>query len=796
MRRFFLLGTLLWLLPLLCYGDTATTYEFSNSGTSHFFDPAPNDQSLVYLGELFGSIPPVLGGTGTTLLAQLFRLFNTITLSVGIFFLAYTVFVGILNTAGQGELLGKKWSSLSVSIRLVLGLALLVPTPSGFCVCQIFLMWMIIQGVGAADHLTNQIVDYMEENRAIFVKSNSAASQDGNNTDANTDYDNTIIQSLYQGLSCVQATQKKFPNNNPNPMPLPKANIKTDSSGNITSISYIFQGKNDSNGTIACGTLKASYKEQKYYTYAEQAINAIMPSLNSAAYFMVNYNPTTEAIFMPENDTYENQVLQASYDFVGSSFLTQVEQTYASYLQQVTTPESSDNGYLENIRAYGWVSLGDLYWKMAQSSDSQKANYTYGTISWTNGIDGAAGAAPAPGNEATINLYTTNWATDFIASLINTRDSQNTGGSAFKQPTEGGSETLTTALIYKVGKAIMNNLSDGANPLIQSQKVGHDTIVAIEITFAILIPLIIITTTFGSFSGCSSAFLVIQLLWATLLPGVFALLTFLSILGGILAVVIPMIPATIFFIAVINWLISTVETEMAGPIVAVAVLHPETHEIFGKAEPAIMLTLSIFLRPSLMVIGLAAGSLICFVSMQFINFAFFNIIGLITDNTKLSAIEMILYLTTYVGLVVAAVNKSFGVITSLPDQVMRWISGGEGSDFSRHGSQEDAHYVQEQQAKGSQAHGELGAEQKQDMEGGAEAKGTKLGQQREIKNKQLEEETKQEAAQAKEAEDSSPTTDNNPTTPQPKKAQKNRSAFQKKLGFYQNTNQHDNDYYE
>ena len=45
---------------------------------------------------------------------------------------------------------------------------------------------------------------------------------------------------------------------------------------------------------------------------------------------------------------------------------------------------------------------------------------------------------------------------------------------------------------------------------------------------------------------------------------------------------------------VINWLISTVETEMAGPIVAVAVLHPETHEILVKAEPAIMLTLSIF----------------------------------------------------------------------------------------------------------------------------------------------------------------------------------------------------------
>ena len=63
--------------------------------------------------------------------------------------------------------------------------------------------------------------------------------------------------------------------------------------------------------------------------------------------------------------------------------------------------------------------------------------------------------------------------------------------------------------------------------------------------------------------------------------------------------------------------------------------------------------------------------------------------------------------------------------------------------------------MQEQQTKGSQAHGELWCGTKQDMEGGAEAKGTKLGQQREIKNKQLEEETKQEAAQ-KEAETAIP----------------------------------------
>ena len=76
----------------------------------------------------------------------------------------------------------------------------------------------------------------------FFVKSNSAASQDGNNTDANTDYDNTIIQSLYQGLEVACKPHKKFPNNNKT-LCLLRPILKTDSSGNITSISYIFKEK-------------------------------------------------------------------------------------------------------------------------------------------------------------------------------------------------------------------------------------------------------------------------------------------------------------------------------------------------------------------------------------------------------------------------------------------------------------------------------------------------------------------------------------------------------------------------
>ena len=75
--------------------------------------------------------------------------------------------------------------------------------------------------------------------------------------------------------------------------------------------------------------------------YIINAINAIMPSINAAAYYMVNYNPylydndpaNDTTTFYPSTSA-EETVLQTSYNFVGSNYLNELSNTYQSFADQ------------------------------------------------------------------------------------------------------------------------------------------------------------------------------------------------------------------------------------------------------------------------------------------------------------------------------------------------------------------------------------------------------------------------------------------------------------------------------
>src|SRR5688500_18872811 len=115
------------------------------------FTIAVNDQSIYYLGRIFGNVGTVLPGTGPAILSAMFKVFNTAMLAVGSLIVTYTTVVGVLNTAAEGEFLGKHWHSIWVPLRTVIGIAGLFPTSSGYSAIQIVMMWVIMQGVGAAD---------------------------------------------------------------------------------------------------------------------------------------------------------------------------------------------------------------------------------------------------------------------------------------------------------------------------------------------------------------------------------------------------------------------------------------------------------------------------------------------------------------------------------------------------------------------------------------------------------------------------------------------------------------------
>lgn len=168
----------------------------------NIFSVAGNDQSAAYLAQIFGVVGTVLpvGSNTNVIVGMLFKSINALALTLGAMMVVYITVVGLMATAHEGEFLGKKWSGLWVPIRTVLGIAALFPTQFGYSTIQIIVMWVIMQGVGAADTLWTKILQYASTTGNIFGPPLEI------DKDASTGLGlDSKLNQLFQGMVC-QAT--------------------------------------------------------------------------------------------------------------------------------------------------------------------------------------------------------------------------------------------------------------------------------------------------------------------------------------------------------------------------------------------------------------------------------------------------------------------------------------------------------------------------------------------------------------------------------------------------------------
>jgi defect in organelle trafficking protein DotA len=148
-----------WLLLLLL-----SSQIFAQSvplSTALSLNPPPSDSSVIFLGNIFGVVDGVLSGTGSQIFGHMMQVFNAAILGLGSIIIMYTLIVGTLNTAQEGEFLGRQWSSVWIPVRCTTGLALLIPKGTGYSLIQIFILWVIVQGVGAGDRIWNAALEYL-----------------------------------------------------------------------------------------------------------------------------------------------------------------------------------------------------------------------------------------------------------------------------------------------------------------------------------------------------------------------------------------------------------------------------------------------------------------------------------------------------------------------------------------------------------------------------------------------------------------------------------------------------------
>ncbi len=152
-------------MVLLCAPTIAAAIERTVS-----FKPVPGDVSVVFLGNIFGSVDGVLAGSGSQIIGEMYGVFNAALLSFGGIVIIYTLMVSTLNTAAEGQVMGQKWSSVWIPIRSTFGLALLMPQASGYCMMQMFVMWIVLQGIGAADSVWSAALSYLNRGGVLVQK--------------------------------------------------------------------------------------------------------------------------------------------------------------------------------------------------------------------------------------------------------------------------------------------------------------------------------------------------------------------------------------------------------------------------------------------------------------------------------------------------------------------------------------------------------------------------------------------------------------------------------------------------
>ncbi len=187
--------------------------------------------------------------------------------------------------------------------------------------------------------------------------------------------------------------------------------------------------------------------------------------------------------------------------------------------------------------------------------------------------------------------------------------------------------------------------------------------------------------------------------------------TLLLVPGVILAYYLPLYPFILFTFGAVGWVILVIESIVAAPLVAFGLTHPEGHDFLGKAEQSLMLILNVFLRPTLMIIGLIAGMLVSFMAFRLMIYGFVGVmhdvfgsqngtmqIGSVIINASqvkdvagtlgglsrqiVNGILVPVLMTIFSMIIYTVTKYSFSLVHSLPDNIMTWIGGMQKSDGS------------------------------------------------------------------------------------------------------------------
>ncbi len=763
-----------WLLfIILMIAAPLALAQNGNDTIGGFFSIPQSDISQYILGFVFDNVGNVLySPVQSNIFKGVLVDFNNAVLVLGAIIIIYSLLVSTINTANEGEMLGKQWNSAWIPLRAAGGFALLLPTKAagGYAIIQVFIMWVILQGVGAADAIWTHAL--------TAIKTGEATAP----TAQRSEY-YTLAGEVFSSQTCMYqytiatniAREGHYGINDQNIYSF-DTHYAPVAPYNDTGYHYSFSIKNRDTGR--CGSITKSYtKNDLLDNMRNNALIVMMNTLNSPARnYVTAFN---QNIIVPKATT------DAAKQAIQDAATTMSNTLYQFYVDQAKQVAEQGSGVgtifgptvgLQHIFGFG-DSAGDANygktfssmqhmldqaqnfgWMMAGGYYLSVANYASAFVNVTNWVPGYKGPNKSDLKDSlgkdNYNTYMDPFLTQVqalvsqsIDSLTNLQLENAFGGISVSsnvkhvlKPWLTGFPTIANDFIKYINDSV-NQWSSGIfteDPVKGVTALGAKMIAQAQAIWGGIIAAISVVTGL-SFMGMNiigstvqTAGMALSMAAIWFIPFVLGTIAAAFVNGVLLSLYIPLIPYLIFTFGAIGWLVLAIESMVAGPLLALGILHPEgQHQVWGRAEAGVMILASAFLRPALMVAGFFAAIPLSYGVVGFVNFGFAIVLGNSDGTGIFGPIALSIFISIYTLILILAFNRIFSLIHVLPDKVMRWLGIQEQGGYSAAQElQQMQSTIKESGEKGAQAmqasadkFGDAGKQFLKDAKGGGGGEG-------------------------------------------------------------------------
>ncbi|WZB63110.1 DotA/TraY family protein [Achromobacter xylosoxidans] len=152
----------------------------------------------------------------------------------------------------------------------------------------------------------------------------------------------------------------------------------------------------------------------------------------------------------------------------------------------------------------------------------------------------------------------------------------------------------------------------------------------------------------------------------------------LSMLGGVLKFVFPMIPVLIWIGCIVGFILMVVEAIIACGFWGIMILNPDGHDVAGLGGNGFRLMIALLFKPVLLVAGFVTSIVIMNTLGVWLSGMFGYIFAMTqSDSGFLTWLVGIIFSPIMYGLIMYFfVKKTYSIIHVLPDEILKWIGGG------------------------------------------------------------------------------------------------------------------------